>query len=313
MCTRIGLVLFLLFGSATDVAAQSASALLAPGVISTGDDEWGFTMTAEGNTVYFNKSDRGYKLQTIVESKRAGGSWSTPRVASFSGRYRDIDPALSPDGRMLVFASNRPRESGGETRKDFDLWAVDRLDDGRWSAPRHLGDKVNSSGSETNSSIAADGTLYFAGTTGPVGKRDLYRVRRSGGGYGVREKLSTPISTDDDDSNHFIAPDQSYLLFLSSRAGGHSENDLYIVFRDGDGWSLPKNLGPGINRPGTSGVFTPFVSADGKTLYYAARFASGDALPAKPLTYDEVIGKLRSSGNGQGDLYSQPWNADEYR
>lgn len=74
-----------------------------------------------------------------------------------------------------------------------------------------------------------------------------------------------------------------------------------------------QNLGPGINRSGTSGVFTPFVSAEGKTLYYAARFAAADALPAKPLTYDDVIGKLRSSGNGQGDLYSQPWNADDYR
>ncbi len=307
------LVLCLMLASAPALAAQSAPTLLGPGVISTGDDEWGFTMAADGNTVYFNKSDRGYKLQMIVESARVGDGWSTPRVSSFSGRYRDIDPALSPDGRMLVFASNRPRESGGETRKDFDLWVVDRLRDGRWSAPRHLGDMVNSSGSETNSSVAADGTLYFAGSTGAVGKRDLYRARRSGDGYGVREKLPAPISTDDDDSNHFIAPDQSYLLFLSSRAGGHSENDLYIVFRNGEGWSSPKNLGSGINRPGTSGVFTPFVGADGKTLYYAARFAAVDALPAESLTYEEVLGKLRSPGNGQGDLYSQPWDADEYR
>jgi len=281
MSLRISLAIFLVLSSGAALSAEAVPTLFAPGVVSTGDDEWGFTMTADGDTVYFNKSDRGYKLQTIVESTRVNEGWSAPRVASFSGRYRDIDPALSPDGRMLVFASNRPRDSGGETRKDFDLWAVDRLDDGRWSVPRHLGDKVNSSGSETNSSIAADGTLYFAGTTGPVGKRDLYRVRRSGDGYGVREKLSAPISTDDDDSNHFIAPDQSYLLFLSSRAGGHAESDLYIVFREGDGWSPPRNLGPAINRPGTSGLFTPFVSVDGDTLYYAARFAASDMVPAQ--------------------------------
>jgi len=316
MCLRIVLVLFLLLGSATDVAAQSAPALLAPGVISTGDDEWGFTMTADGNTVYFNKADRGYKVQVIVESTRAGDGWSAPpRVAPFSGRYRDIDPALSPDGRMLVFASNRPRGSGGETRKDFDLWAVDRARDGRWGEPRHLGDTINSDGSETNSSIAADGTLYFAasGRAGGAGKRDLYRARRASSGYSAPELLPAPISTADDDSNHFIAPDQSYLLFLSSRPGGHSENDLYIVFRDGEGWSAPRNLGPDINRPGTAGVFTPFVSADGETLYYAARFVASDALPAHALTYDEVVARLRSPGNGAGDLYSQPWDANGYR
>ena len=313
MSLRFMLALTVGFASGAAVPGETGPTVFAPGVVSTGDDEWGFTMTADGNTVYFNKSDRGYKLQMIVESTRVHGVWGAPRVASFSGRYRDIDPALSPDGRMLVFASNRPQTPGGGARTDFDLWAVDRLPAGGWSAPRHLGDTVNSEGSETNSSIASDGTLYFAGSIGGGGKRDLYRARRSGNGYGVPEKLPAPINTDGDESNHFIAADQRYLLFLSSRAGGHAGSDLYIVFRKGDGWLPPRNLGPAINRPGTSGVFTPFVAADGRTLYYAARFAGQAALPDKPLTYDQVLARLRNPGNGQGDLYSQPWRADDHR
>lgn len=313
MSMRIPLALLLLLTSGAVLSADVVPAVFAPGVVSTGDDEWGFTMTADGGTVYFNKADRGYKLQIIVEASRSGDGWSAPRVASFSGRFRDIDPALSPDGRMLVFASNRPRTPDGEIRKDFDLWAVDRLPGGGWSAPRHLGDAVNSEGSETNSSIASDGTLYFAGSKVGGGNRSLYRARRSGEGYGVPEKLPAPINTDEDESNHFIAADQSYLLFLSSRAGGHADSDLYIVFRKGDAWSPPRNLGPAINRPGTSGVFTPFVSADGKTLYYAARFTTPEVSPAQPLTYDQVLARLRTPGNGQGDLYSQPWDADDYR
>ncbi|MEJ7746098.1 MAG: hypothetical protein WKF61_04965 [Luteimonas sp.] len=33
----------------------------------------------------------------------------------------------------------------------------------------------------------------------------------------------------------------------------------------------------------------------------------------RPLHYAEVIERLRSPGNGQGDLYSEAWNADDHR
>ncbi len=290
--------------------------LLAPGVLSTGDDEWGFTMTPAGDAVYFNKADRGYRYQVIMESaKGADGQWHAPRVAVFSGQYRDIDPAISPDGRYLVFASNRPVQAGGARRADFDLWRVERLPDGRWGEPHHLGDKVNSDGAETNSAIAADGTLYFSvsGRAGVLGQRDLMRARLTADGYVEPEPLPAPINSAADESNHWIAPDQSYLLFLSNRPGGIGENDLYISFRKGDGWSAPRNLGAPINRPGASGVFTPFVSADGRTLYFAERRSALEPLPDRPLTAAEVEAYLRDPGNGQGDLYAMPWDAERYR
>ncbi len=287
--------------------------LLAPGVLSTGDDEWGFTMNPQGDALWFNKADRGYRVQVIMEStKDARGHWLPPRVAAFSGQHRDIDPAMSPDGRYLVFASNRPLQAGGARRGDFDLWRVERLPDGGWSTPRHLGDAVNGAGSETNSSIAADGTLYFA-VSGAQGQRDLMRARPAVDGYAAPEPLPAPINSEADESNHWIAPDQSYLLFLSNRPGGIGENDLYISFRNGDAWSTPRNLGAPVNRPGASGVFTPFVGADGRTLYFAERRSVLEPLPDRPLTTAEVEAYLRAPGNGQSDLYALPWSAEAYR
>lgn len=302
--------------ASADEPALPAPQLLAPGVLSTGDDEWGFTMSPDGNTVYFNKADRGYRYQAIMESsKGADGRWRAPRVAAFSGQYRDIDPAMSPDGRYLVFASNRPLQAGGARRADFDLWRVDRLPGGGWSAPRHLGDRVNSDGAETNSAIAEDGTLYFSVSNRPgvLGQRDLMRARPTANGYADPEPLPAPINSDANESNHWIAPDQSYLLFLSNRPGGIGENDLYISFRDGDGWSAPRNLGAPVNRFGASGVFTPFVSADGHTLYFAERRSRLEPLPDRPLDAAEVETYLRAPGNGQGDLYEMPWSAEAYR
>ena len=302
------------------IAAHAADApaprLLAPGVLSTGDDEWGFTMSPQGDALWFNKADRGYRVQVIMESTKGGdGRWQAPRVAAFSGQYRDIDPAMSPDGHYLVFASNRPVQSGGARRTDFDLWRVDLLANGGWSEPRHLGDAVNSSGSETNSSIAADGSLYFAvsGRDGVLGQRDLMRARATPDGYAIAEPLPAPINTDADESNHWIAPDQGYLLFLSNRPGGIGENDLYISVRDGDGWSTPRNLGAPFNRPGASGVFTPFVDATGRWLYFAERRSVMEPLPERPLSTSELDAYLRNAGNGQGDLYVMPWSAEAYR
>lgn len=298
--------------------AQDAPApqLLGAGVLSTGDDEWGLTMSPAGDAIWFNRADRGYRYQVIMEStKGADGQWQAPRVAAFSGQYRDIDPAMSPDGAYLVFASNRPLQPGGARRADFDLWRVDRVPGGGWGPPRHLGQRINSAGAETNSSIAADGTLYFAvsGRPGGSGQRDLMRARPDGDGYAEPELLPAPVNSGADESNHWIAPDQSYLLFLSNRAGGIGENDLYISFRDGEAWTAPRNLGAPVNRPGASGVFTPFVSADGRSLYFAERRSRLDPLPERPLDAAAVDAYLRGPGNGQGDLYALPWSAEAWR
>ena len=302
-----------LFSLGAHAADPPAPQLLAPGVISTGDDEWGFTMSPQGDALWFNKADRGYRVQVIMESvKDARGRWQAPRVAPFSGRYRDIDPALSPDGRYLVFASNRPLQAGGARLADFDLWRVDRLPAGGWSAPRHLGDAINGAGSETNSSIAADGTLYFA-VSGAQGQRDLMRARATRDGYAAPEPLPAPINSDADESNHWIAPDQSYLLFLSNRPGGIGESDLYISFRDGDGWHAPRNLGAPVNRAGASGVFTPFVDAEGRHLYFAERRSALDPLPERALDAAGLESYLRGPGNGQGDIHVMPWSAEDYR
>ena len=301
------------FSLGAHAADPPAPQLLAPGVISTGDDEWGFTMSPQGDALWFNKADRGYRVQVIMESvKDARGRWQAPRVAPFSGRYRDIDPALSPDGRYLVFASNRPLQAGGARLADFDLWRVDRLPAGGWSAPRHLGDAINGAGSETNSSIAADGTLYFA-VSGAQGQRDLMRARATRDGYAAPEPLPAPINSDADESNHWIAPDQSYLLFLSNRPGGIGESDLYISFRDGDGWHAPRNLGAPVNRAGASGVFTPFVDAEGRHLYFAERRSALDPLPERALDAAGLESYLRGPGNGQGDIHVMPWSAEDYR
>jgi Tol biopolymer transport system component len=280
--------------------AGATPSLLGEGVVSTGDNEFGPALTPDGGTLYFSKTDPGRSnMQVILVTRRTASGWSEPEVAPFSGRYKDLDPSLAPDGSRLVFASNRP-PSGTQPKADLDLWMVERSGQG-WGEPKHLGALVNSEGSETTTSIAADGTLYLASERpGGKGARDLYRARWADGRYGAAEPLAS-LNTEFDDSNQFVAPDQSYLIFASGRPGGLGGSDFYVTYQRDGQWTEPKNLGPPINDEASA--LTPFVTRDGRTLVYA----SFRSYPYEPVSgaagHRSLVERFRRPGNGLGDIY----------
>jgi hypothetical protein len=279
--------------------APATPRLFAPEVVSSAHEEFGAAFTPDGNTVYFNRADpTRYTFQLIMVSHFRGGRWTKPEVAPFSGRWRDIDPALSPDGQRLFFASNRPVEEGGPVRKDFDVWVVAREGHG-WGTPRHV-PEVSTEASETNTSVTADGALYVTRTP-EGGKRALHRHAWKDGRFGPGEKLPAPINTEHGAGNHYISPDERYLLFSSeARPGSLGRYDLWVSFRRKDGWSEPRNLGPAVNR---GDVLTPVVVPARGVLVYASRVAFQKEPPAKPYTTEEFEARLRSPDNGQGNLY----------
>ena len=83
-----------------------------------------------------------------------------------------------------------------------------------------------------------------------------------------REALGKNINTEHADAYPFIAPDESYLLFASSRPGAISkETDICISFRnDDDSWSEPQFLSEKVNNGFTTAF--PYVTSDGKYLFF---------------------------------------------
>lgn len=77
-----------------------------------------------------------------------------------------------------------------------------------------------------------------------------------------------PFNSDEYSVGHpTIAPDGSFLIFVSNKPGGFGGTDLYITHRTEDGWSEPENLGAEINTEGSE--MFPFISERGN-LYFAS-------------------------------------------
>ena len=263
------------------LAVQAAEPLacvpqvFAPGVISGPDHDTAPAFARDGRTVWFSRSDAAHS--TILESHLDGGRWSAPRTASFSGRWKDMEPALSPDGRFLVFVSNRPAHGDGAPLdglfmgKSFpggggNLWRVERTADDGWSAPVRLPDVVNADPSTFAPSVAADGSLWFMRPVDGGKRFRLYRAQWRDGRFEAAQPLPfSDGSTNDVDPA--VAPDESFVVFSSSRAPAR-DMDLFISTRDGDTWSAPRHLGDAVNSPGSDAEAR--LSPDARTLYFSS-------------------------------------------
>jgi hypothetical protein len=241
----------------------------------------------------------------LVSSLRVNARWTVPHVADFSGRYADYDPFVAPDGSRLFFISKRP-VSGSDPRSDFDMWMVEKEGAG-WGTARHLGATVNSDGDELYPAVASDGTLYFSscGRADSRGRCDLYRSRLRDGHYQAPENLGDAVNTPASETDAYVAPDQSYLIFTGyGRTGAGNDGDLYLSTRQGDGWSEPRVLASGINT--LAREYCPIVSPDGKYLYFTSQRGFPDLPRGRGLTYPEFRDSLRSVGNGLGNIYRIP-------
>ena len=107
----------------------------------------------------------------------------------------------------------------------------------------------------------------------------------------------------------FVTPDESYLFFVSGDRADeivgdgnrYARGDLYVSIRRNGSWTKTKHLGCGINSPAAD--ICPFVSPDGKYLFFTSERGFVSTLPKRRLTFREISRRLNSTQNGLGDIY----------
>lgn len=187
--------------------------------------------------------------------------------------YPDYVPLITADGSTLYFTSRR---AGGfsdqhDPNGDFfeDVYRSERREDG-WTVAENLGEPVNTASHDATVAISPSGNQLLTYRTNPaLDGGDIYHSQLSNAGWSVPEKFTDRVNSRFFEPSAAIASDERTIYFASNRPGGYGGKDIYRVVQLPDGqWSYPVNLGPEINTPGHEDG--PFITADGKTLYFAS-------------------------------------------
>ena len=215
------------------------------------ENEGAQTVTADGNYIVFTACNRpgGLGSCDLWFSERIDGEWTPPANLgpNINTRGWDSQPSISADGKWLYFASKRKDGFGGS-----DLYIALRREDGTWTQPLNLGDKINTPSDDESPFIHPDDqTLYFMSKGHPgMGGFDLFFSRRNPKGVWQQpENLGYPINTTASEGALFITLDGSTAYFASDRTD-FSGNDSAFDRPDGGGqtdiyyFELPETLRP---------------------------------------------------------------------
>ncbi len=264
-----------------------------------------FALSPSGNEIYFSVTSFRNELSFILFISKNSGVWSDPEVVGFSGSYNDIEPAFSPDGKRLYFASQRPISDSSEKPKDYDIWFVERIDEqSGWSKPKNMGEPINTSENEFYPSLAESGNIYFTSKREDVkGGEDLYVCYFDNNKYSEPVNLGDSINSKMFEFNAFVAPDESFIIFSSfGRSGAVGGGDLYISRKNENGvWGKSINLGANINSESLD--YCPFVDIKNRKLYYTSRRNNFPEYFEEPLKRNELIKILNQPQNGLDRIY----------
>lgn len=164
----------------------------------------------------------------LYQITRTGNSWSRPTLlsSSINSKYLETTASITPDGKTIYFASNRPGGKGG-----LDIYRTDLLPNGTWSTPVNLGEPINTPDDEDAPFIHPDQkTLYFTSNGhNTMGGRDIFMSKLINGKWTKPENMGYPINTTANDNYFTLLADGSRAYFSSDRKGGYGAQDIYYM------------------------------------------------------------------------------------
>ena len=236
--------------------------------INTVESEYFPSLTLDGKEMIFTRRIKNFNEDFFYSHKKMD-NWdiAKPMEGNVNTPQNEGAQNISQDGQWLVFTGcNRPDGLGG-----CDIY-ISYLTQQGWSEAINLGNKINTDQWESQPCLSSDKRdLYFTSTRfGGFGGSDIYVSHlQSNGRWSEPENLGPEINTAGNEASPFIHADNQTLYFTSNGLQGYGNNDLFYT-RKGPGgvWSKPINLGYPINTISDEG--TLFITADGKTAYYAS-------------------------------------------
>lgn len=191
------------------------------------------TFSPDEQQIYFTRSNyhRGQPVPgadgkihlKIYTADKGPDDWENIREMPFcSDDYSTWAPALSADGRSLIFMSDMPGGYGG-----WDLYRSDMVGD-KWEQPVNLGPQVNTPEHERFPFWHENGVLFFCsqGHEG-MGGLDLFATRLQDDTWATPVNLGPKFNSKKDDLSLIIDEQGKSGFFASARKEGLGKDDIY--------------------------------------------------------------------------------------
>jgi outer membrane protein OmpA-like peptidoglycan-associated protein len=173
-----------------------------------------YSRNLEVNTVLHDISSQRNKLG-IFYAILDGNDWTKIREFRINNEWYNVTtPCLSPDGKRLYFASDKPGGHGGSDLY-YCLWKDDY-----WNDPVNLGPNINTKGNEAYPFITPAGEMLFSSDGHPgLGGKDIFFSRFVDTTWQVPVHLEAPINSDKDDFGIISDSLMNSGYFSSNREG----------------------------------------------------------------------------------------------
>lgn len=161
----------------------------------------------------------------IYETHLVNDKWTKPSALNGMINHPDSDakqPAISPGGDTLYFASNRPGGFG-----QFDIWMSIDTGDNQWSKPVNAGRIINTKANDVAPAFnGMPAVLFFSSEGHPgYGGYDLFVAKGTAANDTVLYNLNLPFNSIRDDC--FITFRDKEIYWSSNREGGLGGFDIY--------------------------------------------------------------------------------------
>jgi hypothetical protein len=189
--------------------------------------------------------------------------------------FADFGPVLSFDESSMYFTSRRLRPDSTNAKiRDFitdkyrdDIYVAFKDRSGNWVKPELL--NLNSDDHDATISVSPDGNTLFI-YQDSLGDGQVKYSTLLGETWNAPVKLSSNINSKYWETHCTISANGNELYFVSDRPNGIGTRDIYRCDRNANGsWGIAQNLGNVVNTIYEEDA--PFLSADGKYLYFASK------------------------------------------
>ena len=252
--------------------------------LSAADKFNGTTIVAQRAVGRASQQWRLFRLRLNLDNSRTAFGPPQPLGGGLNTGGNELQPVLSSDNSTLYFARTKYAGNTEGNTESGDIWLSHSADKGQTWGPSARLDAFNTTQNNGVMAVVGGGTgkaggparLLLRGTYEAGSFHDaacsLAEVPAANEAGKAPRPLPVPIANyyaATVATGFFMSADQQVLLLSLERGDTEGLNDLYVSLRGAGGsYSEPRSLGAVVNSPGFE--FAPWLSADGKTLYFSS-------------------------------------------